>query len=101
VGGATGATGTAALTEGGKRLQVDVSGLPNPHGGAYQVWLYDSVIDAVSLVQVRGTKLTLDLKLPRTASHYRYLDISLEPADGNPNHSGQSVLRVPLAKLSR
>ncbi|MEA2423206.1 MAG: hypothetical protein QOF55_2305 [Thermoleophilaceae bacterium] len=99
--GAAGATGTTALIDGGKRLRLDVRGLPNPRSGAYQVWLYDSVIAARSLTRVRGTKLALDLKLPAQASHYRYLDISLEPADGNPNHSGQSVLRVPLAKLSR
>src|SRR3954467_8642575 len=98
LGTASGATGTAALTQGGKRMTIDVSGLPN---GAYQVWLYNSVIDAVSLTKVQGTKLTLDLKLPSNASHYRYVDVSLEPADGNPNHSGQSVLRVPLSKLSR
>jgi Anti-sigma-K factor rskA len=95
---AGGATGTAALTDGGKRLTVKVSGLRD---AAYQVWLYDSVIDTVSLTKVRGTKLELDLKLPRNASHYRYVDISREPPDGNPNHSGESVLRVPLAKLSR
>ncbi|MEA2439236.1 MAG: hypothetical protein QOH76_660 [Thermoleophilaceae bacterium] len=100
LGGNAGATGTAALTDGGKRLRLDVSGLPNPHGGAYQVWLYDSVIDAMSLVKVSDTKLGLDLKLPKNASHYRYVDISREPDDGNPNHSGESVLRVPLAKLS-
>jgi hypothetical protein len=100
VGAAAGATGAAALTNGGKRLRIDVSGLPDPHGGTYQVWLYDSVIDAVSLVSVKGTKLALDLKLPANASHYRYVDISREPADGNPNHSGESVLRVPLSKLS-
>ena len=100
LGAATGATGSAALADGGKRLRLDVSGLPDPQGGAYQVWLYDSVIDAVSLVKVSDTKLTLDLKLPANASHYRYVDISREPADGNPNHSGESVLRVPLAKLS-
>jgi hypothetical protein len=91
------ATGTASLTEGGKRLQIKASGLRD---GDYQVWLYDSVIDTVSLTKVKGTSLDLDLKLPRNASHYRYVDISLEPADGNPNHSGNSVLRVPLAKLS-
>lgn len=101
VSGAGGAHGSATLTQGGRRLRIDVTGLPDPHGGAYQVWLYDSVIDAASLTKVSGTKLTLDLKLPRNASHYRYVDISLEPADGNPNHSGESVLRVPLAKLSR
>jgi hypothetical protein len=101
VGSASGATGTAALGGGGKRLLLDVSGLPNPRGGAYQVWLYNSVVGSVNLVKVGGTKLTLDLKLPSNASHYRYVDISFEPADGNPNHSGQSVLRVPLAKLAR
>jgi hypothetical protein len=100
IGRGSGAHGSAALTHGGKRLRLDVSGLPDPHGGAYQVWLYDSVIDAASLTKVRGTRLSLDLKLPRNASHYRYVDVSYEPADGNPNHSGESVLRVPLAKLS-
>ena len=33
------------------------------------------------------------------AGQYRFLDVSLEPADGNRNHSGQSVLRVPLSEL--
>jgi hypothetical protein len=98
IGGASGVSGTAALTQGGKRLTIDVTGLPS---GAHQVWLYNSVIDAVSLTKVQGTKLALDLKLPANATHYRYVDVSLEPADGNPNHSGQSVLRVPLSKLSR
>jgi hypothetical protein len=95
--GSSGATGTAAVTQGGKRLIIRADGLP---AGAYQVWLYNSVIDAVSLTKVEGTKLTLDLKLPANASHYRYVDISSEPADGNPNHSGESVMRVRLAKLS-
>jgi hypothetical protein len=98
LGTAAGATGTAALTEGGKRLTLKADGLAP---GAHQVWLYNSVIDAVSLTKVEGTKLSLDLKLPSNASHYRYVDVSLEPADGNPNHSGESVLRVPLSKLSR
>jgi hypothetical protein len=38
-------------------------------------------------------------ELPAAAARYRYIDVSLEPADGNPNHSGQSVLRVPLRGL--
>ena len=98
LGNAHGARGTAALTQGGKRLTIKASGLRD---GAYQVWLYDSEIDTASLTKVRGTELDLDLKLPPGASHYRYVDISLEPPDGNPNHSGASVLRAPLSKLSR
>jgi hypothetical protein len=98
LGKAGGARGTAALTQGGKRLVLHATGL---RSSSYQVWLYDSVIEATSLTKVHGTKFDLDLKLPRNASHYRYLDVSLEPPDGNPNHSGESVLRVPLSKLSR
>jgi hypothetical protein len=98
LGGAGKAHGSASLTQGGKRLHVTASGL---RPGAYQIWLYDSVIDTASLTKIRGTKLDADLKLPRNASHFRYLDISREPPDGNPNHSGESVLRLSLAKLSR
>jgi hypothetical protein len=98
VAGAPGATGTAALADGGKRLRLDVRGLPP---ATYEVWLYNSVIDARSLVTARGTALTLDLALPRNTRRYRYVDISLEPNDGNPNHSGRSVLRVPLTQLAR
>jgi hypothetical protein len=98
VAGASGATGSASLVDGGKRLHLDVSGLP---AGAYEVWLFDSVIDARSIGKASGSKIALDVALPRNASSYSYVDISREPADGNPNHSGESVLRVPLAKLSR
>jgi hypothetical protein len=98
LGGAGNAHGSASLTQGGKRLHVTASGL---RPGAYQIWLYDSVIDTASLTKIKGTKLDADLKLPRNASHFRYLDISREPPDGNPNHSGESVLRIALAKLSR
>jgi hypothetical protein len=41
----------------------------------------------------------LTAKLPADARKYRFVDISREPADGNPNHSGASVVRVPLAPL--
>lgn len=101
--GAAGARvrGTASLTKGGKRLRIDVSGLPDPRGGRYQAWLYNSVVDARSLAAARGTKLQLDLKRPPAAAKWRLIDISLEPRDGNPNHSGRSVVRVPLAKLAR
>ena len=91
-------SGTARFTEGGKRLQINADGLPQ---ATYQVWLYDSIVDAQSLGAATGTKLQLDLKLPANAKHFKFVDISREPKDGNTNHSGISVLRVPLAKLSR
>ena len=36
-------------------------------------------------------------RLPEGYRRYRFIDVSREPADGNRNHSGQSVLRVPTA----
>jgi hypothetical protein len=97
---AAGATATAALAQGGKRLELNVKGLPDPGASSYQVWLYDNVIESRSLSSARDTSFGLDLRLPANASHFTYVDISLEPRDGNPNHSGESFLRVPLAKLA-
>jgi hypothetical protein len=90
------AKGTALLK--GRRLTVTVSGLARP-AGSYEVWLYNDQIDAVPVTSFRTGAGTVSAKLPRSPSGYRYLDVSLEPADGNPNHSGQSVLRVPLRSL--
>jgi hypothetical protein len=95
--GATGARGTASIRDG--RLRLSARGLADPAGGAYQVWLYDSIIDARSIGSSERTTIDLTAKLPAGASRYEWVDVSLEPADGNPNHSGQSVLRVPLKKL--
>ena len=95
--GAGKARGTATLN--GDRLTLNVSGLANPDGGSYQIWLYDSIIDAEAIGASKGKTIELDARLPANAQDFKYVDVSLEPADGNPNHSGQSVLRVPMAEL--
>ncbi len=41
----------------------------------------------------------MSARLPANFRRYRFIDVSREPADGNPNHSGQSVLRVPVADV--
>jgi hypothetical protein len=79
---------------------ITVRGLPNP-SGSYQVWLYDSVVRAKSLGTFAGASGRLRVQLPADARRYRFLDVSLEPADANPNHSGDSVLRAPLRDLLR
>jgi hypothetical protein len=90
------AKGTARLR--GRRLTLSVSGLAAP-AGSYEVWLYNDQIDAVPVTSFRSGSTTVSATLPQSPAGYRYLDVSLEPADGNPNHSGQSVLRVPLRDL--
>ena len=95
--GSSQAKGTATLE--GDKLTLTLKNLPPANGGTYTVWLYDNVIDAQQLKAVKNGKATV--KLPEDADKYESLDVSLEPKDGNPNHSGQSVLRVPLKKLEQ
>jgi Anti-sigma-K factor rskA len=87
--------GTAQLR--GSTLSVRVQGLP-PANAEYQVWLFDSVADAKPVGLVHDGRL--DARLPSGFARYRFLDISREPRDGNPNHSGASVLRAPISALT-
>jgi hypothetical protein len=90
--------GSAEVKDG--TLTLSLAGLPDPGGAGYEVWLYNSLGDARPLNRAQ-TKRAFELKtkLPEGADRYRFLDISREPDDGNSNHSGQSVLRVPLSRL--
>ena len=51
VGGGKG-SGTIAVTDEG--AAITIRGLPDPKGGVYDVWLYDSVVRAKSLGTLRG-----------------------------------------------
>lgn len=90
-----GVSGGVALEQG--RLELQLEGLPG-RPGDYEVWLYDSVIDSVSLGRLQGNG-ALSARLPRDPSSFRFLDVSLERGDGGPAHSGRSVLRLPIASL--
>jgi hypothetical protein len=94
-----GGTGKGTASLDGRRLTLSVSGLAAPAGGSYEVWLYNDEIDAHPVTSFRSGSAVARAKVPAAAARYRYLDVSFEPADGNPNHSGQSVLRVPLRAL--
>ena len=89
-----------AVTLGGsadRRLEVDVNGLSST--GAqdfYEVWLLGSDGELMSLgsfeVPASGaTKVTVPL--PVDPGRYGSIDVSREPADGDPAHSKDSVLR--------
>jgi anti-sigma-K factor RskA len=80
-------------------MHLTVSGLPRVGGGGfYEVWMMRDAMHLVALGSFRvGADGRARVDLPVTASSRRFpvLDISREPADGDPAHSGHSVLRSP------
>lgn len=90
-----------ATPVGGDRLEVDVSGLPASQGGdRYELWLLNSPDDLVSLGSFRvgeSGAASVQVPLPVPPEQFAFIDVSVEPGDGNPAHSGNSVLRAPTA----
>ena len=83
--------------EGG--LHVTVSGLrPSGSGAFYELWLLDGPDRLVSLGSFRvpaSGSAEVDVPLPVPVRDFRFIDVSREPEDGDPAHSGDSVLRGP------
>jgi len=90
-------SGAAELVEedGRYRLQVDTADL-DPGDGFLEVWVIDSdVSKLVSLGPVRSDG-TYDLPPDLDPRQFPVVDVSVEPLDGDPAHSGDSVLRGQL-----
>lgn len=92
---ASGEALVVASDGGGLRLRVD--GLPpSAQGEHYELWLLDGPDRLLSLGAFRvppegATEVTVPLPVPLTA--FDFVDVSVEPEDGDPSHSGRSVLR--------
>ncbi|SDJ44877.1 anti-sigma factor [Streptomyces indicus] len=94
------ARGTARLDStpgGGRTLRIDVSGLPRSQG-YFEVWLMDSSHQKLIAVGVLGPEGSTTLPLPPGVdlADYPVIDVSDQPYDGDPAHSGRSVVRGPL-----
>jgi hypothetical protein len=91
------AQGQVRLARAGGRATLKVSGLaPSRRGEFYELWLLSPPGDLVSLGSFRvpaGGRATLQVPLPVDPSRYRFLDVSVEPDDGDPAHSSRSILR--------
>ena len=84
-------------TSSGPRVLVDVTGLAKPDG-FYEVWLLDRKGDRlVALGALDGTSHGSFAMPPGVAmSDFPVVDVSLEPSDGNPGHSHNSLVRGTL-----
>ena len=95
------ASGTATFASSGERATVHLTGLPpSGVGEFYELWLLNSADDLVALgsfaVPASG-EVDVTVPVPGDAGDFAALDVSVEPADGDPAHSSRSVLRAPLA----
>ena len=83
----------------GDPVTLRVNGLdPADAGRFYELWLLGSDGELIALgsftVGADGAA-RVSLPLPVDPSRFQYFDLSLEPADGDPGHSGDSILRGP------
>jgi hypothetical protein len=75
---------------------------PTQKDQAYEVWLYNSDKDAVSLgaqVTDKDGNYQGAGRLPAPLDRYKFIDVSLERLDRNTAHSGNSVLRGEIANI--
>ncbi|QGG95950.1 anti-sigma factor [Actinomarinicola tropica] len=92
------AEGRAELVEvdGRLRLKVDLEGV-DADDGFLEVWVIDpDVTQLISLGPVRDDG-TYDLPATIDPEAFPIVDVSIEPLDGDPTHSGNSVLRGQLS----
>lgn len=96
--------GVAVIAEraGKRQLIVQAQLPPSKNRQAYEVWLYNSQNDAMSMgAQVTDQKGTFQGagELPANFDKYKFIDVSVENVDQNRKHSGNSVLRGQLDQL--
>ena len=89
------ASGNAEVLAGtdGQLLRV-VLDAPDTDEGYYEVWLLEPAVERmVQVGVVRGGTTTLALPEGIDLAEYPIVDVSVEPLDGDPTHSGVSVAR--------
>jgi hypothetical protein len=92
-------TGVAEVVKasGGKTLHVDATGLTGGDG-FYEVWLIDpDTFEMVGLGVLDGPQGDFAVPAGLDLARFSVVDVSLEPFDGDPAHSKDSVVRGQLS----
>ncbi|KRB36600.1 anti-sigma factor [Microbacterium sp. Root180] len=94
-----GAVGTAVVTEsadGERQVTVELDG-SDAADGYREVWLITAdASDLVSLGVLEGSEGVFDIPDDVDLSDFVLVDVSQEPEDGDPAHSGDSIVRGEL-----
>lgn len=94
-----GASGTAVVveTDGTQRVRVSVDAADTSADGFREVWLITADASAlVSLGMLEGSEGEFAIPDGIDIGEYVLVDVSLEPTDGDPTHSGDSIVRGEL-----
>ena len=91
----TGQLGQAELvaTNQGQQVRVSTTDLPAMPGTSYEVWLFGDDGKMISLGSLDQGKGEFTVPGDISTQEYRTVDISDEPPDGIPTHSGISMVR--------
>ena len=93
---ATGQAEVLVRDDGSRALEVQLTA-PALDDGFYEVWLIEpSIVDMVSLGIARSGTQTFELPADLDLGEFPIVDVSVEPLDGDPLHSGVSVARGQL-----
>ena len=76
-------------------------GFLRPNGGGYAVWLYTPSGPARRLFATADTEFRREFPLPKDLSPFRFAEVARAVPDLDSDHSGLSLLRVPIASLRR
>lgn len=95
--------GTAAVVSGADGVRsLEVTSTGNDADGYEEVWLIGPELDRMySLGVLRGGRGSLTMPDSIDLAEFPIVDISDEPLDGDPTHSGVSVLRGSLTATGR
>lgn len=95
------ASGSAVVqktAEGSRIIDVSVA-VPAGEDGFREVWLIDpDTLQLVSLGIVEGESGTFTIPAGLDLTRFSVVDISEEPFDGDPTHSGDSIVRGQLSE---
>jgi len=93
---ASGRAEVVQLDDGSRVVQVQLDA-PALDAEYYELWLIDrDVVGMVPLGVVRPGTQTVELPADLDLGEFPLVDVSVEPLDGDPTHSGNSVARGEL-----
>ncbi len=91
-------SGSAVLVneDGDLVLDIDVPSLPDSGDAFYEVWMIDTNVEGMISLGVLSADGRIDVPDTINPGDFPVVDVSVEPLDGDPTHSGQSILRGVL-----